>query len=94
GSHMASMSDEQAEARAFLSEEMIAEFKAAFDMFDADGGGEISAKAFGTVARMNNVPVDPRVQEYVKRLTDQDGSGTISFEEFLVLMVKSMKQDA
>ncbi len=34
----------------FLSQ--IKEFKAAFDMFDTDGGGDISTKELGTVMRM------------------------------------------
>uniref|UniRef100_A0A8B9V7T5 Troponin C, skeletal muscle n=2 Tax=Anas TaxID=8835 RepID=A0A8B9V7T5_9AVES len=71
--------DQQAEARAFLSEEMIAEFKAAFDMFDADGGGDISTKE----------ELDAIIEE-----VDEDGSGTIDFEEFLVMMVRQMKEDA
>uniref|UniRef100_A0A671R7Y3 EF-hand domain-containing protein n=1 Tax=Sinocyclocheilus anshuiensis TaxID=1608454 RepID=A0A671R7Y3_9TELE len=40
------------EARSYLSEEMLAEFKAAFDMFDTDGGGDISTKELGTVMRI------------------------------------------
>uniref|UniRef100_A0A3Q3LQ16 Troponin C, skeletal muscle n=1 Tax=Labrus bergylta TaxID=56723 RepID=A0A3Q3LQ16_9LABR len=44
--------DAQSDARSFLTEEMIAEFKAAFDMFDTDGGGDISTKELGQVMRM------------------------------------------
>uniref|UniRef100_W5MGE4 Troponin C, skeletal muscle n=2 Tax=Holostei TaxID=1489100 RepID=W5MGE4_LEPOC len=44
--------DAQSDARSYLSEEMVAEFKAAFDMFDTDGGGDISTKELGTVMRM------------------------------------------
>ncbi|XP_054247846.1 troponin C, skeletal muscle [Melanerpes formicivorus] len=91
---MPSMTDQQAEARAFLSEEMIAEFKAAFDMFDADGGGDISTKELGTVMRMlGQNPTKEELDAIIEEV-DEDGSGTIDFEEFLVMMVRQMKEDA
>ncbi|XP_075773193.1 troponin C, skeletal muscle [Pelodiscus sinensis] len=86
--------DQQAEARSFLSEEMIAEFKAAFDMFDADGGGDISTKELGTVMRMlGQTPTKEELDAIIEEV-DEDGSGTIDFEEFLVMMVRQMKEDA
>ncbi|XP_039242155.1 troponin C, skeletal muscle [Pipra filicauda] len=86
--------DQQAEARAYLSEEMIAEFKAAFDMFDADGGGDISTKELGTVMRMlGQNPTKEELDAIIEEV-DEDGSGTIDFEEFLVMMVRQMKEDA
>ncbi|XP_009469741.1 PREDICTED: troponin C, skeletal muscle [Nipponia nippon] len=89
-----SQTDQQAEARAFLSEEMIAEFKAAFDMFDADGGGDISTKELGTVMRMlGQNPTKEELDAIIEEV-DEDGSGTIDFEEFLVMMVRQMKEDA
>nr|7KAA_A Chain A, Troponin C, skeletal muscle,Troponin I, fast skeletal muscle chimera [Homo sapiens] len=91
---MASMTDQQAEARSYLSEEMIAEFKAAFDMFDADGGGDISVKELGTVMRMlGQTPTKEELDAIIEEV-DEDGSGTIDFEEFLVMMVRQMKEDA
>ncbi|XP_009321443.1 PREDICTED: troponin C, skeletal muscle [Pygoscelis adeliae] len=70
---MASMTDQQAEARAFLSEEMIAEFKAAFDMFDADGGGDISTKELGTVMRMlGQNPTKEELDAIIEEV-DEDG---------------------
>ncbi len=68
------MTDQQAEARSFLSEEMIAEFKAAFDMFDADGGGDISTKELGTVMRM--------LAECF-RIFDRNADGYIDAEELV-----------
>ncbi|XP_073649149.1 troponin C, skeletal muscle isoform X1 [Tursiops truncatus] len=86
--------DQQAEARSYLSEEMIAEFKAAFDMFDADGGGDISVKELGTVMRMlGQTPTKEELDAIIEEV-DEDGSGTIDFEEFLVMMVRQMKEDA
>nr|ACI67237.1 Troponin C, skeletal muscle [Salmo salar] len=42
----------QSDARSFLSEDMIAEFQAAFNLFDSDGGGDISTRELGQVMRM------------------------------------------
>nr|BAN00003.1 photoactivatable calcium indicator PA-TNXL [synthetic construct] len=81
-------------AARMLSEEMIAEFKAAFDMFDADGGGDISTKELGTVMRMlGQNPTKEELDAIIEEV-DEDGSGTIDFEEFLVMMVRQMKEDA
>ncbi|OCT60506.1 hypothetical protein XELAEV_18046533mg [Xenopus laevis] len=86
--------DQQQDARSFLSEEMIAEFKAAFDMFDTDGGGDISTKELGTVMRMlGQTPTKEELDAIIEEV-DEDGSGTIDFEEFLVMMVRQMKEDA
>uniref|UniRef100_A0A3Q3IUN0 Troponin C, skeletal muscle n=1 Tax=Monopterus albus TaxID=43700 RepID=A0A3Q3IUN0_MONAL len=74
--------DAQQEARSYLSEEMLAEFKAAFDMFDTDGGGDISTKELGT----NNTELHAQRRACC-------GSGTIDFEEFLVMMVRLLKED-
>ncbi|XP_068119360.1 troponin C, skeletal muscle isoform X2 [Hyperolius riggenbachi] len=86
--------DQQMDARSFLSEEMIAEFKAAFDMFDTDGGGDISTKELGTVMRMLGQTPDKEELDAIIEEVDEDGSGTIDFEEFLVMMVRQMKEDA
>uniref|UniRef100_A0A3Q1AXV3 Troponin C, skeletal muscle n=1 Tax=Amphiprion ocellaris TaxID=80972 RepID=A0A3Q1AXV3_AMPOC len=74
------MTDAQQEARSYLSEEMLAEFKAAFDMFDTDGGGDISTKELGTVMRMlGQNPTREELDEII--------------EEFLVMMVRLLKED-
>ncbi|AWP09159.1 Troponin C [Scophthalmus maximus] len=85
--------DAQQEARSYLSEEMLAEFKAAFDMFDTDGGGDISTKELGQVMRMlGQNPTREELDEIIEEV-DEDGSGTIDFEEFLVMMVRLLKED-
>ncbi|KAM5135914.1 troponin C, skeletal muscle [Mantella aurantiaca] len=91
---MAQPTDQQMDARSFLSEEMIAEFKAAFDMFDTDGGGDISTKELGTVMRMLGQTPSKEELDAIIEEVDEDGSGTIDFEEFLVMMVRQMKEDA
>nr|XP_014342351.1 PREDICTED: troponin C, skeletal muscle isoform X1 [Latimeria chalumnae] len=86
--------DQQVDARSFLSEEMIAEFKAAFDMFDADGGGDISTKELGTVMKILGQNPSREELDAIIEEVDEDGSGTIDFEEFLVMMVSQMKEEA
>ncbi|XP_037832970.1 troponin C, skeletal muscle isoform X1 [Kryptolebias marmoratus] len=94
--------DAQTDARSFLTEEMISEFKAAFDMFDTDGGGDISTKELGTVMRMlgqnpSREELDAIIEEVdeddLEKLHLSSGSGTIDFEEFLVMMVQQLKED-
>jgi len=85
--------DAQSDARSFLSEDMITEFKAAFDMFDTDGGGDISTKELGTVMRMLGQNPSREELDAIIEEVDEDGSGTIDFEEFLVMMVELLKED-
>nr|AHI42562.1 troponin C [Campylomormyrus compressirostris] len=87
------MSEAQQEARSYLSEEMIAEFKAAFDTFDTDGGGYISTKELGTVMRMLGQNPTREELDAIMEEVDEDGSGTIDFEGFLVMMVQQLKED-
>ncbi|XP_055508360.1 troponin C, skeletal muscle-like isoform X1 [Leucoraja erinacea] len=88
------MTEQQADARSYLSEEMIAEFKAAFDMFDIDGGGDISTKELGQVMKiLGQTPTREELDAIIEEV-DEDGSGTIDFEEFLVMMVRQMKEEA
>lgn len=49
------------------------EFKAAFDMFDTDGGGDISTKELGTVMRMlGQNPTREELNEIIEEV-DEDG---------------------
>uniref|UniRef100_A0A8C4WV61 Troponin C, skeletal muscle n=1 Tax=Eptatretus burgeri TaxID=7764 RepID=A0A8C4WV61_EPTBU len=84
----------QVDARAHLSEEQIAEFKAAFDLFDADGGGDISTSELGKVMRLlGQSPTKEELDAIIEEV-DEDASGTIDFEEFLVMMVEQMKEES
>ncbi|XP_016318356.1 troponin C, skeletal muscle-like [Sinocyclocheilus anshuiensis] len=69
----ASQTDAQQEARSYLSEEMLAEFKAAFDMFDTDGGGDISTKELGTVMRMLGQNPSREELDAIIEEVDEDG---------------------
>uniref|UniRef100_A0A8C7MTQ2 Troponin C, skeletal muscle n=1 Tax=Oncorhynchus kisutch TaxID=8019 RepID=A0A8C7MTQ2_ONCKI len=83
----------QSDARSFLSEDMIAEFQAAFNLFDSDGGGDISTRELGQVMRMLGQNPTREELALIIEEVDEDGSGTIDFEEFLVMMVRLLKED-
>lgn len=80
-------------ARDDLSPEQIAEFQAAFDMFDEDGGGDISTKELGRVMTLLGWnPTRSELDEIIRHV-DTDGTHAINFEEFLNLMVSWIKDD-
>ncbi|XP_048464290.1 troponin C, skeletal muscle isoform X3 [Rhincodon typus] len=63
-------------------------------MFDADGGGDISTRELGQVMRiLGQNPTREELDAIIEEV-DEDGSGTIDFEEFLVMMVRQMKEEA
>ena len=74
-----------------LSEEKIAEFRAAFELFDKDRDAKITTKELGTVMRnLGQNPTEVELTEMIAEV-DLDGNGTIDFKEFLGLMVRKMK---
>ncbi|KAJ8308336.1 hypothetical protein KUTeg_013210 [Tegillarca granosa] len=74
-----------------LTEEQKDEFREAFTLFDKDGDGEITTDELGAV--MKSMCQDASMEELKEmiREADLDGSGTIDFEEFLIMMAKKMK---
>nr|CAB3267146.1 troponin C, body wall muscle [Phallusia mammillata] len=70
------------------------EFKAAFEVFTADSDdGTITIKELGTVMRiLGQTPTDQELKEMVDEV-DMDGSGTIDFEEFCLMMYRQMQAD-
>ena len=76
-----------------LTDEQIAEFKEAFQIFDKDGDGSITTKELGTV--MRSLGQNPSGDEIRQMLSDvdEDKSETIDCKEFLGLMAKKMKEN-
>ena len=76
-----------------LTDEQIAEFKEAFQIFDKDGDGSITTKELGTVMRsLGQNPSDDEIRQMIIDV-DEDNSETIDFKEFLGLMAKKMKEN-
>ena len=73
-----------------LSDEQLAEFREAFALFDKDGDQTISADELGTVMRaLGQNPTPQEVQQMIDDV-DENGDGTIDFDEFKVLMQMQM----
>ncbi|XP_051157313.1 calmodulin-beta-like isoform X3 [Leptopilina boulardi] len=74
-----------------LSEDQVAEFKEAFMLFDKDEDGTITMAELGVVMRsLGQRPSETELRDMVNEV-DQDGNGTIEFNEFLQMMSKKMK---
>ena len=61
--------------------------KAAFALFDKDGGGTIEAAEVASILG-NNMSKEEQVWQDVIREVDINGDGQIDFEEFKVMMLK------
>ena len=71
-----------------LSEEKIAEYKAAFDDIDENGNGAISADDIKkALNQMGKEITDEEAQEMIAE-ADLDKNGTVDFPEFVELMRK------
>ncbi len=74
----------------YLSDEKIAELKAAYEFFDKDRDGKIATKELGSIMRnLGQNPTDSELKRIIAEV-DSDGNGTIDFKEFLGLMVNKM----
>ncbi|OJD34143.1 calmodulin [Diplodia corticola] len=86
-----------------LSPEQVEEYKAAFAVFpsantslprppqDKNGDGDITAKELGEVMRsLGQNPTDEELNDMINEL-DVDHTGSIDFNEFLIMMSKKPK---
>lgn len=70
------------------------DFQSAFNIFDGDGGGEISTRELLKVFKMLGfTPTKDELDEIIE-VVDQDGSGEIDFDEFLIMMVMQLKEES
>jgi len=78
------------EARESLNEKQINDFEMAFKIFDKDDEGEISVDECGRVMKVLGQEPDAEQLAEIVAEVDVDGSGTIDFDEFLIMMVMQM----
>lgn len=71
-----------------LTPEQIEEFRDAFNLFDTDHSGSISATELSTVMKsLGLTPNETDVLDLMNEI-DQDGNNEIDFDEFLSLMAR------
>ena len=76
-----------------LSEEEKKDFQLAFNLFDKERTGQIAPKTLGSIMRsLGQNPTESELQEMVNEV-DVDGNGTIDFDEFLIIMAKTPKDN-
>lgn len=75
-----------------LSDEQKADIKEAFDLFDTEGSGVIDIKELKVAIRA--LGFEPKKEEIKKMIAeiDKEGSGKISFADFLQLMTMKMSE--
>ncbi|KAJ1679646.1 hypothetical protein EV182_001624 [Spiromyces aspiralis] len=75
-----------------LTEQQIKEYREAFDLFDKDKDGIITAKELGVVMKsLKHNPTESELQDMINEV-DCNGNGAIEFGEFLILLA-SMSQN-
>lgn len=76
-----------------IHEDEIEEYRLAFNMFDKDGSGTISAKEFLKVLKNLGQIITKEEAANIMKDLDQDGSGEIDFEEFISYMKKVREKE-
>ena len=84
--------EELASAWPYLTRAQVQEFKEAFDIFDVDGGGTITAEELGEVMKSLGQKQTRAQLEAMVREIDADGDGAIDFPEFLTMMLRKMNE--
>lgn len=84
--------DTNLQAEYGLTQEQIAEFQEAFRLFDKDCDGRITSTELGIVMRSLGQRATETELKNMVTLVDQDGNGTIEFNEFLHMMSRKMKE--
>eukprot|EP01123_Difflugia_compressa_P001147 TRINITY_DN1130_c0_g1_i3.p1 TRINITY_DN1130_c0_g1~~TRINITY_DN1130_c0_g1_i3.p1 ORF type:complete len:326 (-),score=71.81 TRINITY_DN1130_c0_g1_i3:169-1044(-) len=77
------------ESRKSLSADYLRDLKEAFDIFDKESSGSITSSNLGDILRsLGQNPTDDEVNKMVAKI-DQDGNGTIDFDEFSDFMASA-----
>merc|ERR1712002_154748 len=76
-----------------LDEEQIETLQKAFNSFDVEGTGSITAETVGVILRMMGVKISEKNLKEVIAETDEYGSGIIEFEEFAELAAKFLVEE-
>lgn len=77
----------------YLSEQQVKDLRTAFDLFDKNKDGHISAEELGNVLRaMGQTPTDQDIKDIIRE-ADTDKNGSIEFEEFKTIISKKMKPE-
>jgi calmodulin len=75
-----------------IPENRLKEYRDAFEMFDKDKDGYITAKELANVMRsLNQDPSEQELHDMISEV-DVDGNGKIEFEEFVTLMNRRSKE--
>lgn len=75
-----------------LTDERMKDYRDAFEMFDKDKDGTITAKELANVLKtLNQEPSDAELREMISEV-DVNGDGRIDFEEFVILMNRRSKE--
>ncbi len=74
-----------------LTEDKIAEFREAFEIFDKNKDGYITIKELGEIMKnLGQSPTEAELTDMINEV-DIDGNGNIDFKEFLGLMARKMR---
>jgi calmodulin len=74
-----------------LTEDKIAEFKEAFEIFDKNKDGYITIKELGEIMKnLGQSPTEAELTDMINEV-DIDGNGNIDFKEFIGLMARKMR---
>ena len=75
-----------------ISEEQRADYLDAFNMFDNNREGTITAEKLGNLMRkLNQNPTDEDLKDMIS-IVDKKGDGKIDFEEFVTMMEKRKEE--
>ena len=86
------LTPEEQEVYLKLKLETLQEYKEIFDIFDETGDGTISNDEIGKVMQgLGENPTPERIDELIKEI-DYNSDGEVDFNEFVVLMVKTLHE--